>query len=228
MHESVHEQVIDRLADLYRRVPIGEPWVDGVLMGPLISEGAVATMFAAVEAARKQGGEIVHGGHRLDRAGFFVEPTLIKANPGMAIVAEETFAPILYVMSYRHLDEAVRDSERCRTRADFSHLHERRARGRGIPVARRIRLRHRQREYRHLGRRDWWCLRRRKSQRRRPRSRIRRLESLHAQTNLHDQLRPGAAAGSGREIRHLSRPRPDACGRLSRRKRQPRPGALPD
>ena len=58
-------------------------------------------MMAAVEAAQKQGGEIVHGGRRLDRPGFFVEPTLIKANPGMAIVGEETFAPILYVMSYR-------------------------------------------------------------------------------------------------------------------------------
>jgi aldehyde dehydrogenase (NAD+) len=107
VHESVYEQVIERLAAVYRRVPIGEPWVYGVLMGPLISEGAVATMLAAVEAARKQGGEIIHGGHRLDRRGFFVEPTLIKATPSMAIVAEETFAPILYVMSYRSLDEAV-------------------------------------------------------------------------------------------------------------------------
>jgi aldehyde dehydrogenase (NAD+) len=107
VHESVRDQVTERLATVYRRVPIGEPWVDGVLMGPLISEGAVATMIAAVAAARKQGGEVIHGGRRLDRPGFFVEPTLIKANPGMAIVAEETFAPILYVMSYRTLDEAI-------------------------------------------------------------------------------------------------------------------------
>ena len=105
--ESVHDHVIERLAAVYRRVPIGEPWVDGVLMGPLISEGAVANMMGAVEAARNQGGEVIYGGRRLDRPGFFVEPTLIKANPSMAIVAEETFAPILYVMSYRTLDEAV-------------------------------------------------------------------------------------------------------------------------
>ncbi len=64
-------------------------------------------MMAAVAAARKQGGEVVFGGNRLDRPGFFVEPTLIKAIPGMAIVAEETFAPILYVMSYRTLEEAI-------------------------------------------------------------------------------------------------------------------------
>jgi aldehyde dehydrogenase (NAD+) len=56
---------------------------------------------------KKQGGDIVHGGRRLDRPGFFVEPTLVKANHRMAIVAEETFAPILYVMSYRTLEEAV-------------------------------------------------------------------------------------------------------------------------
>ena len=73
----------------------------------LSAKSAVTNMMAAVDAARKQGGQIVYGGKRLDRAGFFVEPTLVKANPGMAIVAEETFAPILYVMSYRTLDEAV-------------------------------------------------------------------------------------------------------------------------
>ena len=107
VHESLHDQVIERLAAVYRRVPIGEPWSPGILMGPLISERAVATMLAAVEAARQQGGTIVCGGRRLDRPGVFVEPTLIKANPGMAIVAEETFAPILYVMSYRTIDEAI-------------------------------------------------------------------------------------------------------------------------
>ncbi len=107
VHESVHDQVVERLAAVYRRLPIGDPWVDGVLMGPLISDGAVANMTAAVGAAREQGGQIVHGGNRLDRPGYFVEPTLIKANPGMAIVAEETFAPILYVMSYRTLDGAI-------------------------------------------------------------------------------------------------------------------------
>ncbi len=107
VHDSLRDQIIDRLAAVYRRVPIGEPWADGVLMGPLISEGAVTNMLAAVDAARKQGGQIVYGGKRLDRAGYFVEPTLVKANPGMAIVAEETFAPILYAMSYRTLDEAI-------------------------------------------------------------------------------------------------------------------------
>ncbi len=107
VHESVHDQVLERLVSVYRRVPIGDPWLEPTLMGPLISEHAVTNMMAAVLEARRQGGEIVHGGHRLDRPGFFVEPTLIKARPGMPIVGEETFAPILYVMSYRTLDEAI-------------------------------------------------------------------------------------------------------------------------
>ena len=76
-------------------------------MGPLISERAVEAMMAALEAARQQGGEIVYGGKRLDRPGFFVEPTLVKARADMPIVGEETFAPILYVMSYQTLDEAI-------------------------------------------------------------------------------------------------------------------------
>ena len=64
-------------------------------------------MMAALEAARQQGGEVVHGGKRLDRPGFFVEPALVKARPDMPIVGEETFAPILYVMKYKTLDEAI-------------------------------------------------------------------------------------------------------------------------
>ena len=107
VHESIHDAVLDRLVHAYRRVPIGEPWDDDVLMGPLISERAVESMMAALEAAREQGGEIVHGGGRLDRPGFFVEPTIVKARPDMPIVGEETFAPILYVMKYQTLDEAI-------------------------------------------------------------------------------------------------------------------------
>jgi aldehyde dehydrogenase (NAD+) len=107
VHESVHDQLVGRLDKIYSRVAIGEPWQEGILMGPLISEQAVTNMMAALEAAQAQGGEIVRGGKRLARPGFFVEPALIKAKPGMAIVAEETFAPILYVMSYQSLDQAI-------------------------------------------------------------------------------------------------------------------------
>ncbi len=107
VHESIHDQVLERLTHAYKRVSIGDPWLDNVLMGPLISERAAATMLKAIESAREQGGEIVHGGHRLARPGFFVEPTIIKAKPDMPIVGEETFAPILYVMRYQTLEQAI-------------------------------------------------------------------------------------------------------------------------
>ncbi len=107
VHESIHDRVLDRLVAIYRRIRIGDPWDDSVLMGPLISEGAVESMTAALEAARQQGGEVVQGGNRIDRPGYFVEPALVKARAAMPIVGEETFAPILYVMSYRTIDEAI-------------------------------------------------------------------------------------------------------------------------
>src|SRR6185437_6431453 len=103
----IHDVVVERLASIYRRIHIGDPWDDSVLMGPLISEDSIKAMMAALETARRQGGEVIHGGNRLDRPGFFVEPALVKARPDMAIVGEETFAPILYVMSYRTIDEAI-------------------------------------------------------------------------------------------------------------------------
>jgi aldehyde dehydrogenase (NAD+) len=107
VHESLRDEVVSRLLHAYRSLPIGNPWEEGVLMGPLINEAAVVTMERALQAAVAQGGEILCGGRRLERPGFFVEPTLVRATPAMPIVAEETFAPILYVMSYGTLDEAI-------------------------------------------------------------------------------------------------------------------------
>jgi aldehyde dehydrogenase (NAD+) len=107
VHESLYDVVLQRLIQVYSRVKIGDPWDDSVLMGPLITERAVEAMMAALQAARQQGGEIVYGGKRLPRPGFFVEPALVKARADMPIVGEETFAPILYVMKYQSLDEAV-------------------------------------------------------------------------------------------------------------------------
>ncbi len=107
VHESLHDQVVDRLARAYARLPVGDPWDEGTLVGPLIHEGAVEAMQAALRRAGEQGGEVVAGGKRLNRPGWFVEPALVKAKAGMAVVGEETFAPILYVIPYRDLDEAI-------------------------------------------------------------------------------------------------------------------------
>ena len=98
---------LDHLVQAYRTINAGNPWDDGVLMGPLINERAIASMMEALEAAREQGGTIVQGGRRLDRPGFFVEPTIVHAPHALPIMQQETFAPILYVMPYDSLDEAL-------------------------------------------------------------------------------------------------------------------------
>ena len=107
VHKAVHAKLLERLVKAYRSVSIGDPLAPGTLMGPLVNETAVADMMAALEKAREQGGEVVTGGKRLDRPGNFVEPTIVKAHPGLAIAAEETFAPILYVFEFDTIDDAI-------------------------------------------------------------------------------------------------------------------------
>jgi aldehyde dehydrogenase (NAD+) len=107
VHESLADSMAARLQQAYASIPIGDPWQPDVLLGPLINERAVKQMLAALENARQQGGEILCGGRRLDRPGYFVEPALVRSLPDMPIVREETFAPILYLLTYRDLDEAI-------------------------------------------------------------------------------------------------------------------------
>lgn len=107
VHESIAEQFTERLTQAYGSITIGDPWEEGVLMGPLVNGRAVEDMQAALDTIREQGGELCCGGRRVDRPGYFVEPCVIRAHADMSIVAEETFAPILYVISYRSLDEAI-------------------------------------------------------------------------------------------------------------------------
>jgi aldehyde dehydrogenase (NAD+) len=107
IHESIAESFVARLAGIYQSIQPGDPWEDGVLLGPLIRERAVEQFLAAVEIAQAQGGELLTGGRRIERPGFYVEPTIIRAHADMPIVRHETFAPILYVLPYQSLDEAI-------------------------------------------------------------------------------------------------------------------------
>jgi len=111
LHESVREAVTRRLLEAYRQVRIGNPLAAGTLMGPLINTRAVADMQAALAQARQEGGEILYGGERLDGpkypGGCYVRPCLVAARHDLEIVREETFAPILYLIPYRALDEAI-------------------------------------------------------------------------------------------------------------------------
>jgi len=107
LHSSIAPQITERLLKAYPSITIGNPLEEGVLMGPLVNERAVKDHFEALEAIRKQGGEIIYGGGRPEGKGFFVEPTLVRAQPNLAMAREETFAPILYLFEYDELDEAI-------------------------------------------------------------------------------------------------------------------------
>jgi aldehyde dehydrogenase (NAD+) len=100
-------RLTESLLSAYRQVAIGDPRDPATLMGPLINERAIDDMQQALSAVKAQGGEILYGGKRLDRPGFFVEPCLVKARADMPIVAEETFAPILYLIEVDSLEEAI-------------------------------------------------------------------------------------------------------------------------
>jgi aldehyde dehydrogenase (NAD+) len=77
-------------------------------MGPLVDAKAVKDYEGAIEAVRKEGGEVLTGGRRIDRPGFFVEPTVVTARNEWAIVQTETFVPILYVIPYATIEDAIR------------------------------------------------------------------------------------------------------------------------
>ena len=107
VQESCADELLDRLVKAYKQVRIGNPLDPDVLLGPLIDHGAVETYRRAIDEIKKEGGEILFGGHVLDRPGYFVEPTIVRAQPHWPLVRRETFAPILYVMTYRTFDEAL-------------------------------------------------------------------------------------------------------------------------
>ena len=107
VHRSRAAELERPLIAAYGQVRIGDPLKLDTLMGPLIDAAAVARYQAAIDAARAEGGELLCGGKVLPRAGNFVEPAIIRAHAGMAVVRTETFAPILYLIAYDTLDEAL-------------------------------------------------------------------------------------------------------------------------
>ena len=98
----------EALVRAYEQVRIGDPLDPDTLMGPVIDESAIQHVEAAVKAVREAGGEVLCGGERLDRPGHFISPTIAVASNDWDIVQTETFGPILYLIPYRTLDEAIR------------------------------------------------------------------------------------------------------------------------
>jgi aldehyde dehydrogenase (NAD+) len=109
VHDSIYDALVPRLIKVYSSVRIGDPREPGVLVGPLIDKAAHDGMQKALDEARTQGGT-VHGGERVpgvsDEA-YYVKPALVEMPVHDGPVKRETFAPILYVMRYRTLDEAI-------------------------------------------------------------------------------------------------------------------------
>jgi aldehyde dehydrogenase (NAD+) len=110
-HSSVVDALTERLADAYGRLPIGNPLAAGTLVGPLISGRAYEAMREALREAGEQGGTLVAGGGRrlADQApdAYYAEPALVRVGAQVPVVTRETFAPILYVLPYETLEEAI-------------------------------------------------------------------------------------------------------------------------
>ncbi len=112
VHGSVRDELVERLAKAYASVPIGDPLADGTLVGPLIDSPAFDRIAAAIATATgEQGGELVVGGARVlaDEApdARYVQPALVTMPAQSEIVRTETFGPLLYVLGYDDLDEAI-------------------------------------------------------------------------------------------------------------------------
>ena len=108
-HESVIDEVSDRIERAFENLPIGDPFAEGTLVGPLIDEAALDRMQESIARAVADGGTVVVGGdrHASDLGGAYVRPAMVRMPSQTEVVRQETFAPLLYLMSYDDLDEAI-------------------------------------------------------------------------------------------------------------------------
>jgi aldehyde dehydrogenase (NAD+) len=105
LQRGIAPKITEALVKAYRQVRIGDPMEETTLMGPLVNRRAVDDMMDGINRIREQGGEILLGGERM--MGCFVQPTLVRARPEMSILKEEIFAPILYLIEFDDLDQAI-------------------------------------------------------------------------------------------------------------------------
>ena len=104
---GIVDTLIKRLINAYKQVHIGDPLQKGTLMGPLLNQGAINAYMEAIDAITAAGGEILYGGKPIAGTGFYVEPTIARVKNDWDIVQNETFAPILYIIEFEELDEAL-------------------------------------------------------------------------------------------------------------------------
>ena len=112
IHESVYDEVVSKLSNAYTQLKIGDPLDENNHVGPLIDRQAVETYLAAIEKAKAEGGKVLVEGGVISGSGYesgcYVKPVIVEAENHYDIVQEETFAPILYVMKYTELDNAIK------------------------------------------------------------------------------------------------------------------------
>lgn len=108
MHKSIANDLTQRLANAYKQVRIGDPLKPDTLMGPLVVNTSVEEMMEAINKAKQDGGEVITGGEMLPEIGpNFVSPAIVKMPAQTEIVKTETFAPILYLLEYETIEEAI-------------------------------------------------------------------------------------------------------------------------
>ena len=111
IHEKIYDQFVAKLVKAYQQIKIGNPLDASIHMGPLIDTNAVKMYLASIAACKKEGGNFIVEGGVLEGAGFesgcYVKPCIAEALPHYAMVQQETFAPILYVMKYAKIEEAI-------------------------------------------------------------------------------------------------------------------------
>ncbi|GFS28007.1 aldehyde dehydrogenase family protein [Elysia marginata] len=107
VHQSMIDKVIEGLKKAYAQLKIGNPLDEKNHMGPLIDQDAVSKYLSAIEKCKKEGGNLILEGGKLDIPGSYVSPSIAMTEPHFEIVREETFAPILYIMSYADLHQAI-------------------------------------------------------------------------------------------------------------------------
>jgi len=108
IHDDIFDTITSRLIKAYKSVTIGDPLDENTLVGPMIDNESVNQMQRALEQVEKEGGTILYGGQALaEKKGNFVRPALCEVENHYNIVQEETFAPILYLIRYKDLDEAI-------------------------------------------------------------------------------------------------------------------------
>jgi aldehyde dehydrogenase (NAD+) len=110
-HSSIADELVERIKSAYETLPIGSPLDEGTLVGPLVDKAAYEGYATALEKALANGGELIAGGERVlddeDAEAYYVQPALVRMPTQSEIVRAETFAPILYVMTYDNFDEAL-------------------------------------------------------------------------------------------------------------------------